>query len=86
MNKLYIMIFSFILFLSCSNAGKINWESDFEASVEKSKSENKIIMMDIYTDWCGACKEMDKNVFRNKNVADSSTNFIALKFNPRKNA
>ncbi|EKV56982.1 thiol-disulfide interchange protein DsbD-like protein [Brachyspira hampsonii 30446] len=84
MNKLYIMIFSFILFLSCSNAGKINWESDFEASVEKSKSENKIIMMDIYTDWCGACKEMDKNVFRNKNVADSSTNFIALKFNPEK--
>ena len=72
MNKLYIIIFSFVLLVSCSNAGKINWESDFDVSVEKSKSENKIIMMDIYTDWCGACKEMDKTTFKNKSVIDSS--------------
>lgn len=84
MNKLYIIIFSFVLLVSCSNASKINWESDFDVSVEKSKSENKIIMMDIYTDWCGACKEMDKNTFKNKSVIDNSTNFIALKFNPEK--
>lgn len=84
MDKLYIIILSFILFLSCSNSGKINWENDFDVSVEKSKSENKIIMMDIYTDWCGVCKEMDKNTFRNKNIVDASTNFIALKYNPEK--
>ena len=84
MNKLCIIIFSFVLLVSCSNTGKINWESDFDVSVEKSKSENKIIMMDIYTDWCGACKEMDKTTFKNKSVIDSSTNFIALKFNPEK--
>lgn len=84
MNKLYIIIFSFILFLSCSNSGKINWEEDFDAAFEKSKTENKIIMMDIYTDWCGVCKEMDKTTFKDKNIVDSSTNFIALKFNPEK--
>ena len=71
MNKLCIIIFSFVLLVSCSNTGKINWESDFDVSVEKSKSENKIIMMDIYTDWCGACKEMDKTTFKNKSVIDS---------------
>ena len=84
MNKLYIIIFSLIFILSCSNSGKINWETDFNAAIEKSKLENKPIMMDIYTDWCGACKEMDKTTFIDKSIVDNSTNFIALKFNPEK--
>ncbi len=84
MNKLYIIIFNSILFLSCSNANKINWENDFDASFEKAKSENKIVMMDIYTDWCGACKEMDKTTFKDENIINNTTNFIALKFNPEK--
>ncbi|MEI0526000.1 thioredoxin family protein [Brachyspira murdochii] len=85
MNKLYLIILCFITFVSCSNS-KINWEDDFDKAIEKSKSENKPIMMDIYTDWCGACKEMDKTTFKNKEVSDYTTNFIALKFNPEKSS
>ena len=83
MNRLYIIAFIFVLLVSCSNK-KINWESDFEKALEISKQENKPIMMDVYTDWCGACKEMDKTTFANKDVIDNSSNFIALKFNPEK--
>ena len=84
MNKLYMIILCFIILVSCSN--KINWENDFDKAIEKSKSENKPIMMDIYTDWCGACKEMDKTTFKNKEVSDYTTNFITLKFNPEKSS
>lgn len=84
MNKLYIILFSFILLISCSDNDKINWENDFNKALEKSKSENKIIMIYIYTDWCGICKEMDKTTFADKSVIDNAFNFTALKFNPEK--
>ena len=38
--------------------------------------------MDIYTDWCGPCKLMDKNTFQNQEVAKFvNNNFYAVKFN-----
>lgn len=39
-----------------------NWNT----TVQKAKSENKLIFVDCYTDWCGWCKVMDK-----KNFADT---------------
>ena len=83
MNRLYIILFSFILLVSCSNQ-KMNWETDFDKALEMSKSENKPIMIDVYTDWCGACKEMEKTTFVNKDVINNSSNFIMLKYNPEK--
>jgi thiol:disulfide interchange protein len=43
--------------------------------------ENKLIMVDAYTDWCGPCKQMDKLMFHgNQEVADKiNSNFIAYK-------
>ncbi|HRG07218.1 MAG TPA: DUF255 domain-containing protein, partial [Cyclobacteriaceae bacterium] len=35
----------------------------FEEAVEKSKTEKRKIFIDVYTDWCGWCKVMDKNTF-----------------------
>lgn len=42
--------------------------------------ENKILFIDCYTQWCGPCKRMDKDVFTNDKVADFySTNFLCYK-------
>ena len=46
----------------------VNWMS-FEQAVEKSKTEKRMIFIDVYTDWCGWCKVMDKNTFSEANVA-----------------
>ncbi|MEI0540545.1 thioredoxin family protein [Brachyspira pulli] len=83
MKKLLILL-SFIFVISCGK--KIDWETDFDAAIEKSKLENKPIMMYIYTDWCGACKEMNKTTFVNKDIVNYSTNFITLKYNPEKSS
>lgn len=85
MNRLYIIVFIMLAVssISCSNK-KINWENDFDKAIEMSKQENKPIMIDVYTDWCGACKEMDSTTFSNKDVIDNTINFITLKFNPEK--
>jgi thioredoxin-related protein len=52
----------------------------FADVLAKAKKENKPIMMDAYTTWCGPCKMMDKQVFTNDTVADYfNANFIPYK-------
>jgi thioredoxin-related protein len=54
----------------------------FEQAVEKVKSEKKMLFIDVYTDWCGWCKVMDKNTFSDPAVARLlNERFHAVKFN-----
>ena len=69
------------LIVTVSSAQEINWMSMNEALAAQKKMPKKIFM-DVYTDWCGPCKLLDKNTFRNKDVADYvNKNFYAVKFN-----
>jgi thioredoxin-related protein len=46
----------------------VKWMT-FEEAVEKSKTEKRKIFVDVFTDWCGWCKVMDKNTFPDVEVA-----------------
>ncbi len=66
-------------------AQKINWVS-IEEAVELQKKSPKKIMIDMYTNWCGPCKMLDKNTFQNKDVASYvNENYYAVKFNAEGN-
>lgn len=43
---------------------KITWHS-FQEAVALSKKEKKKIFIDVFTDWCGWCKVLDRNTFSN---------------------
>ncbi|WP_439132012.1 thioredoxin family protein [Polaribacter sp.] len=63
------------------NAQKINWVSMDEALALQQKNPKKI-MVDVYTNWCGPCKMLDKQTFQNEDVANYvNENFYAVKFN-----
>ncbi|SFD38000.1 Thioredoxin-related protein [Algibacter lectus] len=63
------------------SAQEINWLTLDEA-IALQKKEPKKIMMDIYTNWCGPCKMLDKNTFQNKEVADYvNKHYYAVKLN-----
>jgi len=54
----------------------------WEEAVELNKTKPKKIMVDVFTDWCGWCKKMDKGVFSDPAVAAYlEANFYPVKFN-----
>lgn len=64
-----------------STEGTVDWMT-FEEAVEKSKTEKRKIFIDVYTDWCGWCKVMDKNTFSEPKVAKIlNEEFYPVKFN-----
>jgi thioredoxin-related protein len=61
--------------------GAVQWMTIQEAS-EKLKTEKRKIFIDVYTDWCGWCKVMDRKTFSDPQVADLlNTKFYAVKLN-----
>jgi thioredoxin-related protein len=67
--KLLIALFT-LTFCLHAQAQKIEWMS-FEAAIDaQAKADQpKKIFIDVYTDWCGWCKKMDKETFNNPEVA-----------------
>ena len=63
------------------HSGPVKWLT-FEQAVEKSAKEKRLIFIDVYTDWCGWCKVMDKNTFSDPQVARIlNEKFYPVKFN-----
>ncbi|MBR9852972.1 MAG: DUF255 domain-containing protein [Algicola sp.] len=64
-----------------AQAQEINWISWDEAvRLSKTDASPKKIFVDVYTDWCGWCKKMDKNTFQNPEVSKyMQDNFYMVK-------
>lgn len=88
MNKLKIILFVALLFsgvftMEAQQVSKdvIKWY-DFEAGMKLANKQNKVVIIDFYTDWCGWCRKMDNETFRDSAiVAIINKYFIAIKFN-----
>jgi len=77
-NKLILAI---LIVLGLNSGNIIAQKLSFDEAVKKAKKENKKVVVDVYTDWCGWCKKMDKNVYGNsdiKNIIEDSFVFVKL--------
>lgn len=58
---------------------KIKWMTIQEAFAATQKKPKKIFV-DVYTDWCGWCKVMDRNTFTNPYIVDfMNENYYSVK-------
>lgn len=61
---------------------EVDNNADWNAAFEKAKAEDKLIFIDVYTDWCTYCKQLDEEVYTDKSVSEYfNKNFINIKFN-----
>lgn len=64
-----------------SNKVWYNWEEGYAYA----KKNNKIILVDAYTDWCGWCKVMDKKTYANASIKTAlKKDFVSIKINPER--
>lgn len=60
---------------------QINWLT-FDEAAALTQQNPKMILVDVYTDWCGWCKKMDKETFTDAKVIEYvNSNFYPVKMN-----
>jgi len=60
-------------------------KNDYKKAFKEAEKLDKLIFVDVYTDWCGPCKLMDKTVFKDRQVSKFyNQKFVNLKINAEK--
>jgi thiol:disulfide interchange protein len=59
----------------------ITWEHSVRSALKNASDGNKLVVVDVYADWCGWCKKMDRTIYSDPKVASLSGNVIFVKIN-----
>lgn len=76
-----VLITFFFLFSTIKLQAQVNWV-ELDDAVKMAQTQHKKILVKVYTNWCGWCKEMDKNTFSNEYVSKYlNEHYICVRFN-----
>lgn len=77
--------FLFSILFSVITFGQIPW-NNFSEGIESASSQNKKIIINIYTDWTSWCKKMERDVYSQDNIMQYiSKNFVPIKMDAESN-
>ena len=61
--------------------------SGFQDALGKAMQSDKLIFVDVYTDWCGWCKKLDKDVYSRDDIRSYlDEKFVSVKLNAEDNS
>lgn len=89
MKRFYVSLICLIISVLAVNQAfsqGINFrQDDWQNVLMQAKAQKKLVFVDIYTAWCGPCKEMDKKTFTDVSVGDKfNARFINYKVDAEK--
>lgn len=74
-----------LCFISAAYAEAPFQDISLDAALEKAAADEKVVMIDFYTTWCGPCKMLDKQTWPDKDVRTwIDEHAIALKVDAEK--
>jgi thiol:disulfide interchange protein len=63
-----------------ASSHKLVWSHDLRGGMEAARRDNKLVLVDLYTDWCGWCKKLDKDTYTNPEVTELlNSRFVCVK-------
>ena len=71
----------FLMVATAAHAGPapVRWR-DWDSGLKEAHEKNLPVLVDVYTDWCGWCKRMDRDVYSQPEVRDYlSRKFVTVK-------
>jgi len=86
MKRGFIALVLLGLAVAGANAAGIAWAKAYDSAKTSSRSTGKLMMIDMYTDWCGWCKKLDSDTYPAPAVVSQSTKFVPVKLNAEKDA
>lgn len=82
---LFSLAFLLSGFTHKSDGGIDFYHGKFNEAKKLAKEQNKTIFIDSYTEWCGPCKKMSKEVFTQSEVGSYFNNrFVSIKLDMEK--
>jgi thioredoxin-related protein len=81
MKYLSLFFIAFSLSFAAQAQDQITWLK-FEEAIAANAKSPKMLLVDVYTDWCGWCKKMDNETFTDPKVVEYiNSKFYAVKLN-----
>ena len=79
MNRIILIFLS--LFFTIPILSETKWLTSLDQALLKAQEENKPVIVDLYTDWCLYCKDLENKIFPAKDVALELQKFVAVRIN-----
>ncbi len=81
--KHFIIALFLLIFIAKTNGQSIHFEPiSWQQALAKARRENKMLFVEIYTNWCVYCKQMEQTVFTTKEAGDFyNEHFINVRYN-----
>ena len=84
MKHINIVLLTITLLIGSSfkKSDELQWLG-FDEGYKLAQKKGKIMLVDVYTDWCGWCKRMDRDTYSQSEVIGLiNIDYVAIKFNP----
>jgi uncharacterized protein YyaL (SSP411 family) len=82
LTKSIVLVAFCVMSLSFKPQNELKWYS-FNEGYELAQKTGKVMLVDVYTDWCGWCKRMDRDTYSKPEIIEYiNTHYIPIKFNP----
>ena len=74
-----ILVITTLFTLNLYNLLAAQWIPTYDKGMKQAKKTGKPVIIDFYTDWCGYCKKLDREVFADAEFKKLAQKFICIK-------